>query len=315
MAELNFSKQDYKEVAKRVIKIVDVDYSKTLSKEDAFCLLIKNVKEEDISNLVNEISKELSIKSNAAFEMIQEPKSNEEKTLIFNTAIRMIKNNITLGNKIVPNTNINSSSWISHSLYEGIVASELASMLNLNSEFAFTYGLLHDIGRKYSNNFTHVIKGFETLVDEGHYVESKAALTHSFINGGRYNNNEKVTEYMRDDIDEILSYSVYNDYDNILNISDLMATSYGIVSPLERINDISTRRKNIDLSPNRKAFFISFYNLLAYFLNKAKNLNLKYIENKELNLEEIKKKFDLMSEKFYIRYLDYVNNKDNNLKK
>lgn len=304
--KINFSNNDYKEVAKRVIKIKEFDFSKTLSKEDAFCLLIKDVEEKDISNIVSKLSIESNLKNKEAYQLIQNLKTKKEKELIFNIAIDLLEKNTPFGNVVVQGSNINSSAWISHSLYEGILSSNLAEMLNLNSEFAFTYGLLHDYGRKYSHDIMHVVKGFEHLVDMGLYNESKATLTHSFINGGRFNNNENAIDDSKDDVSEILENRYYNDYDRILNIADLMATSYGIVSPQERINDIASRRKNIDLSPNRKYFFLSFYNLLVYFLNRL-NLDKKYqyIEDDKLSLEEVKEKFSNLSEIFYSTYLNY----------
>ena len=60
----------------------------------------------------------------------------------------------------------------------------LASKLNLDSELAFNYGLLHDYGRKYHHDFRHVTSGFHELKN---IPESRATLTHSFINGGNYN--------------------------------------------------------------------------------------------------------------------------------
>ena len=43
---MNFSNKDYKEVAKRVIKIKDFNLNRILSKEEAFYLLIKDIKSD-----------------------------------------------------------------------------------------------------------------------------------------------------------------------------------------------------------------------------------------------------------------------------
>ena len=84
-----------------------------------------------------------------------------------------------------------------------------------------------------------------------------------------------------------------------------MATSKGIVAPKMRIDDIATRRKNIDASLNRKYFLASFSNLLLDTLKKIEtNIPLSNINEKALNLEEIKKHFELVSDVFFYIYQD-----------
>ena len=207
----------------------------------------------------------------------------------------------------------------------------IASMLSINSEFAFCYGLLHDYGRKFSHNFDHVIIGFEQLSDLNLCKYAKGCLTHSFINGERYCNNEYIdngfevkngkvllnNKYKKEDIYEVLQSSNYNLYDDILNIADLMATDSGIVSPEKRVSDIAKRRNNIESSKNRCYFIASLSNLLLKILNiYGTKLNIEYMDIGYNNLEEIKDKFIIISDLFFNAYNKFLSNqKENNEKR
>ncbi len=316
--DLNFKNEKYKEKAIEIAKKSSVNIKKTLENEDAFLVLIHGISKDDLSNLCEKISKYYNISIEQAYEITQNNKIKEIELLPL--AYEILSQGKHLGNTINPNTTLNTSSWISHSLYTALLSSELAEMIGIDSNFAFNYGLLHDYGRKYTHNFNHVIRGFEELINLGLEEEAKGCLTHSFINGGRYCDNETVAEgfYIDelgkerfltnkkpDDISDVLSKSNYTEYDNILNITDLMATSKGIVAPKMRIDDIATRRKNIDASLNRKYFLASFSNLLLDTLKKIEtNIPLSNINEKALNLEEIKKHFELVSDVFFYIYQD-----------
>ena len=58
----------------------------------------------------------------------------------------------------------------------------------------------------------------------------------------------------RDEMTQFLEQYTYSDYDRILNIADLMATSHGVVSPMERLRDIATRRI---LDPTNRGYFLA----------------------------------------------------------
>ena len=162
-----------------------------------------------------------------------------------------------------------------------------------------------------SHNFSHVTKGFEELIDLGLY-ESRACLTHSFINDGRFNNNEipdVKLDYINnkehfnseyDDLSKLLRNITYTDYDRILNIADLMASDHGILSPIDRIYDILSRRGELDKAPNRIYFLTSFYNTLLWYLNSVGvNTEFNYLDFNNLTLDEIYNYLSLISNIFY----------------
>ena len=219
-----------------------------------------------------------------------------------------------LGNNYIDGK-INTSAWLSHSIYEARLCEKLANKINLNANLAYNFGLLHDYGRKYSHNFSHIIRGFEELIDKG-YMESRACLTHSFINDGRFNNNEIPDEKLEyidgkehfnneyDDLSKLLRNITYTDYDRILNIADLMASDHGILSPIDRLYDILSRRGQLDKSPNRIPFLTNFYNVLLWYLNKVGIYNnYEYLDSSKLTLKEIYKYLEEISDFFYRRII------------
>ena len=313
--KLFFSNDKYKESAYRILH--DPKEKELISMEDAFLVLIKDLPKGQLDVLCKEISNSLNISEEEAYNLTQQTHDNNYSKEILNCAYKLTKNNMYFGSEKTEDNRFNKSSWLSHSFNNAIVCYNLAKALNLNCNTAFTYGLLHDYGRKYSHTFDHVIKGFEGLIDLGLENEAKACITHSFINGGRYSNNESPEndflydgqkEIINDNSDEItlvLNNSIYTPYDDILNIADLMATDHEIVSPLDRINDIASRRPNIDNAPNRKYFLLSYCNLLKKTIIKM-GIKLNIQEpNQNDDLNTIKDYFESISNTFYENYIHH----------
>lgn len=306
---LNFSDNSYFKKAKEIINREEIS-DNILENEDAFFLLIHGVSKEDLSNLCNLISNKYNVMSDEAYRFTQEGDNAKRRLEIFSLSLELI-----LSGKKIGEDNNHNSDWISHCVYEALLCYEFASMLDLNTKYAFNYGLMHDYGRKYIHDFSHVIEGFESLIDLGLYDEAKGCLTHSFINGGRYccmqpapegfliDKNNEIHCKETDEMYEVLSKSKYTIYDEILNIADLMATSKGIVSPKERVEDILTRRDNLESSPNWGYFLTSFYNLLLDTLRKLDiEISETHINCNDHSIEEIKMKFIKISEVFFKAY-------------
>ncbi len=305
--KLFFTNEDY---YYKAMLILNSEPKTSLSRVDSFILLVSNLPFGDLENLCIELGRFYNISKEDAYKLLQTGKIKDN---ILDFAFNIIDSGSYLGNKII--NNINTSSWLSHSLYEARLCEILASKLNLDKDTAFNFGLLHDYGRKYAHDFSHVIKGFEKLVDMG-LKESRACLTHSFINDGRFNNNEipdveikyvndkEHFEREYDNLSKILRNYSTSDYDRILNIADLMASDRGILSPIERLRDILSRRGELDKSPNRIHFLTSFYNLLLWYLKKINyDISLDYLDYKELSLDDIYKYLDNISSIFYKAFI------------
>ena len=323
MEQLNFNKDKYKELALNI----KLDENKIHKPSDAFFLMINGYDYESLDNLCTFISHHYYLDEEDSYKMTQNINLfQEQKQLILDLAYKCIKLEYPLGSKLVNNGKNYNTEWIGHCLNASIVSANLAKILGLNENIARTLGLLHDYGRKQNHTFKHTIIGFESLVDIDWTNEAISCLTHSFVNGGRCSNNEPAIEgfYIdkagnpkldknidKDDITLFLENYKYTDYDIILNIADLMTTSYLITSPYERIKDISSRKK-IDLK-NRTYFLVSITNTLIDFLKKINYLNkdfpyLKLTKNKTLS--EIETIFKEVSNYFYHTYQELTSQKE-----
>lgn len=316
MNELNFKNDKYKHTALSLQYVEGATHSPS----DAFFLLINGFTLKDLNNLCELIHQKYNISIEDAYKMTQNININTQvKEFILNLAYECIKSGKYLGNNTINNGQINTSSWISHSLYVGEVCANIAGILGLNIDEAKTLGFMHDYGRKSTHKFNHTMNGFETLIDLGWTNEAIGCLTHSFVNGGRCSNNEPAVEgfYVdeqgnpnwnvgtkKDDITLFLESYNYTPYDVILNIADLMATDKGIVTPHIRIKDIADRREFIDPT-NRGYFLTDITNVLINFL-KMINYDIQefhYIKaTKDTTLEEIQSYFNLVSEHFFKAY-------------
>lgn len=324
---LDFTSEVYKEKA---LSINNVNYNNNITSADAFFIVLAGLDYETIDNLCEAVKNKLSFQdSKKIYEFIQTGNCNIEfRQIVLDTAYELIHSNINLGNKIV-NEKYNASAWVAHSLYEGEVASTLASKMNLDEDTAKKLGILHDIGRKFDHTFMHVIKGYEYLLMKGLKDEAICSLTHSFLSipydnelkGNRCANCDPSCEgfYIdelgngvfkeekyKDDITLFLEKYNYNEYDVILNISDLMAMSSGIVSPYDRVDDVYTRKTP---DPINSSFFkVCFINTLRRVMYSITNDD-KYIEIYNINeVSDIENLFINTSNEFMQMYNNLIKN-------
>lgn len=330
--DLNFKNDTYNN---RALNTFRVNYENNNTAADSFFILLKDIDYEMIDNLCIYISKMLLIDDpHIVYEIIQNNTCNSNsKEYILQCAYNLIHENKSLGTKLTSNQR-NASSWISHCLYEGEVASTLANSIGLDPETARKIGILHDVGRKFDHTFMHVIKGYEYLVDLGYTDEAICCLTHSFLSiptDGEYKGNrcancdpskkgfyvnesgegvfEKSVE--KDDITEFLENYQYNMYDMILNISDLMAMSSGVTSPYDRMLDVYTRKTpDAKNSPFFKVCFINSLNRMLYVLTKDNKYNYEINIKDYKTVEEIDNLLQKVSNEFYNYYLTLIK-KDN----
>lgn len=303
---LNFSGNYYRNIIKHK---VTANYENNRTSADAFLLCIKDLPYEELDNLCKEIELYYRYKENPislsledCYKLTQGQDTldiqcdKEFKKILLTLAYQCLDKGKTVGSKLRDNSNSSTTSWISHCLYQGETAAVLAKNLGLNPDTARKLGILHDIGRKYVHSLLHTVAGFETLVDEGWIDESFICLTHSFIGntlthkGGRCcgcdpalpgfyvdeNGNPQWTKSAeKDDVTTLLESYNYNLYDSIINMSDLMATSYGTLSPYDRVLDISTR--TTPDPQNRNYFKAEFTNLMLYLLEQSREITTNNI--------------------------------------
>ncbi len=321
---LDFSNRHIKNFA---LNMNQVDYDNGFNSVDAFLVVLSGVDFETINLLCSKVAATYMMDPHTVYMMIQKREGKEPfKKFILETAYNLIHSGQPLGTKVL-HGNHNASSWIMHSLFEGEVAAEFARMLNLSPDVAMKLGLLHDIGRKFDHSIEHTIKGFEYLAYLGLTDEAFCTLTHTFLSvpengafkGQRCANCDPAIEgfYVdengkgtfqegskMDDVSEFLESYKYNIYDRILNISDLMATSRGIISPYDRMLDVYSRKapdpKNEEYF---KVCFINSLNELMYEITHDQEFNKTLNINDLSSKEELEKLLMETSDVFMKRYL------------
>lgn len=322
---LYFKNTDYR---KKALEDAKREYLGRHSVKEAFFLLIKDANPADLFHLCKLVqSRYPSLSIDDCYLLTQGegteklPFNDEVQSVIYHCAYQCLESGNPLGNRTIMNGKINTSDWMGHCLLEGKLAGQLASLLNLDIPRAQKLGILHDYGRKISQDASHITRGYEALSDMGWNEEALGCLTHSFLAGGRcswndvpedgFHVNEEGEAYWeagapKDDITIFLEHYSFTEYDIILNIADLMATSKAIVSPAERIADIATRRKEFD-PRNRLYFLAELSNALIEMLRKiGGEVPADMLETvkakKGITLEDITIKFERASELFFDEY-------------
>lgn len=328
---LYFKNEDYKE---RALKDAKKEYVNKHSVIDAFFLLIEHANEGDLSNvceLIQEYYRSIRLSMKECYDLTQgisvESLTFDEdvKSVIYDCAYKCLESGRPLGNRTIMQGKINTSDWMAHCLFEGKLAGQLAAKMKLDVSRAQKLGILHDYGRKISQDANHITRGYEELSDKGWNEDSIGCLTHSFLAGNRcswndspedgfYVDDEGVAKWeleaQKDDLTVFLENYNFSVYDDILNIADLMATSKAIVSPAERIADIATRRKEFD-PKNRLYFLAELSNKLIEMLENIggtvpEDMREKVKAKKGVTLNDITIKFERASKLFFEQYQKIV---------
>lgn len=306
---MNFSNNYY---LIKALKSAKESKERKLSILDAFFLLLEGEYLDTLSyKLIDVIRKKYNVELdlNEAYLLTQNKSvpnkleiDDEIRKDIFNLVYEMCLNKEELGT-LKNKDGHGTTNWIKHCIFHAKMSGDLALMLKQDPEEAIVYGLLHDYGRKYSHKFNHVILGFERLSDLGYDREAIACLTHSFIGGERCASNEPPIEEP-DELEMFLYNYKFGIYDTIINLADLTATSYGILSPYDRDADIMKRRK--EYPEHKRYFLIRYINTMNRVLNmmgaKTPDYQKELDVKDNITLDEVKKIFKETSDYFYKYY-------------
>lgn len=139
----------------------------------------------------------------------------------------------------------NSGLWVAHSKAVACCAETIASKcVDLNTEKAYVYGLLHDIGRKFGiKHLAHVYDGYVYMKGFGYDDVARICITHSFAvkSLSSYVGNCDVAENVKLFIEEFLAKTQYNDYDRLIQLCDAMGSAQGVVAVEKRMTDVKQR--------------------------------------------------------------------------
>lgn len=138
----------------------------------------------------------------------------------------------------------NDGGWIEHCYVASKVAGKLAEALGLDVEKATCMGLLHDIGRKDGRmGLRHVINGYRYMNELGYTDIARICMTHSFFENtiegciGKFDMPEEDKEEIRKYIENV----EFNEYDRLIQLSDNLAGSTGVVTLERRLIDVFFR--------------------------------------------------------------------------
>ena len=130
----------------------------------------------------------------------------------------------------------------------GTIAAKLAGPLQLNVEMAQAMGTLHDIGRRFrerTHQRHHSVTGYKFMKQEGFDEIARICITHCFPVhdlGGYWGIETYFNK--QDDFDltqKVLDQTIYDDYDHLIQLSDMLAVHCDFVTLEKRFEDIQKR--------------------------------------------------------------------------
>ncbi len=134
--------------------------------------------------------------------------------------------------------------WVQHSRIAARCAEAVAACCGMDTDKAYVFGLLHDIGRRFGKgHFQHIVDGYDYMLSLGYTDVARICLTHSFPNQslseyiGRFDKPEQDISRM----DIALHQIVYNDYDRLIQLCDCVAGTDGPVDMQSRMEDVKQR--------------------------------------------------------------------------
>ncbi len=146
------------------------------------------------------------------------------------------------------------------------IASLIASKCGMNTEKAYVFGLLHDYGKHIDERKTgvfHGLEGYREMLKKDYPEMAVICLSHCFPK--KDFDLDNYPAYNRKDLEiskQILSLNDYDDYDRLIQLSDMFPEGMNIVTIENRLQGIKKRyclseKKLKDISEN--ALFLKQY--------------------------------------------------------
>ena len=132
---------------------------------------------------------------------------------------------------------IRSGSWVQHSKNTAFIARKISEKSGMNGELAYCMGLLHDIGRSFTEGqFQHIAEGYRYMNQLGYDEIARICLTHSFAVQDIHSYVGKMDISVADvaEFQTLLKEVQYNDYDRLIQFCDCISTEDGFVLPEQK---------------------------------------------------------------------------------
>ncbi len=174
---------------------------------------------------------------------------------------------------------MNPGLWIDHSKVVASCSRAIAEKCkNLDSNKAYVFGLLHDIGRREGvTDMRHIIDGYKFMMKYDYDECARICLTHSFPYKDirAYNGVNDCDEIETGFIEKYLSDIQYDDYDRLIQLCDALAMPSGATYIEKRLVDVVLRRGFNELTINK---WKAFLELKDYFDRKTGTDVYKLVE-------------------------------------
>lgn len=139
----------------------------------------------------------------------------------------------------------NPGLWSKHSRYVAMACESIAKRCpHLNSDEAYIYGLLHDIGRYAGvGSERHLIDGYRYCMQQGWKKAAQICISHAFMIQD-INTAIGVFDMSSEDkafIAQFVKTAVYDDYDYLVQLCDALALPTGFCLLEKRFVDVAIR--------------------------------------------------------------------------
>lgn len=138
----------------------------------------------------------------------------------------------------------NPGPWENHSRVAARCARSIARAAGLDEEKAYVLALLHDIGRRFgTGHLAHVYDGYQYMMGLGYPEVARICLTHSFSTPrlDSYIGKLDIPAENQRFLEDMLSATVCDVYDRLVQLCDCLAGSEGVVKMEARMEDVATR--------------------------------------------------------------------------
>ncbi len=139
----------------------------------------------------------------------------------------------------------NPGPWADHSRYVALACRYIAERCpHLDTDTAYIYGLLHDIGRHAGvTSERHLIDGYRYCMERGWDKVAQICISHAFMvkdissSIGVFDMPSEDKAFM----DEFVKNAVYDDYDYLVQLCDALALPTGFCLLEKRFVDVAIR--------------------------------------------------------------------------
>jgi hypothetical protein len=188
----------------------------------------------------------------------------------------------------------NPGAWVQHSLSAGRAAESIAMRLaDLESDTAFSLGILHDIGRQEGRTgMRHILDGYNHLIRKGFDSAARICITHSFpikdihaVEGPPEQKWDCTSNEFKF-IQTTLCGIEYDKYDKLIQLCDALSLPAGYCLIEKRFVDVALRHgfnpytlarweAYLQLKDDfEKEAGVSLYDLLPGVVENTFNINL-----------------------------------------